>query len=113
MGESSSKQDSLQNANISTNHEDHMYPNLTNLLEIVPLSAMQNYPKLALLVQEALEPFIEVFDNQFVSFFKLCEAQKLIEKKRIWKPALGSSTATQTPEAQEIRQTELNERLKL
>lgn len=50
---------------------------LKNLLTV---NLIRDYPKLSLIAYEALHEYIEVFDNEFVSFFKQCQRNKLIEK---------------------------------
>ena len=49
-------------------------------MRLLTLTAIQQYPKLSLLVYDALSDVIEVFDNKYVSFFNQCLVQKLIEK---------------------------------
>ena len=39
------------------------YPNLSVLIRLIPLTAIRSYPKLLLVLHEALYPFREVFDN--------------------------------------------------
>ena len=65
---------------VNTDRNNPYYPNLQVLATLLPLTAIQQYPKLSLLVYEALHPYFEVFDNQYVSFFKQCIINKLIEK---------------------------------
>lgn len=60
-------------------------------MRLLPLSTIQHYPKLSLLVYDALSDVIEVFDNKYVSFFNQCIVHKIIEKS-----ANTSSTATQS-----------------
>lgn len=50
------------------------------------MQAIQQYPKLSVLVYNALIDFIEVFDNKYVSFFNQCLVHKIIEKN------VGTST---------------------
>ena len=66
-------------------------PGLDVLMRLLSLSAIQQYPKLSLLVYDALSDVIEVFDNRYVSFFNQCLVQKIIEKSNH-----NSSTATQS-----------------
>lgn len=49
-------------------------------MRLVPLEAIQQYPKLSVLVYDALIDVIEVFDNKFVSFFNQCIVHRIIEK---------------------------------
>ena len=73
------------------NVQDRIFPGLDVLMRLLPLSAIQEYPKLSLIVYDALSDVIEVFDNKYVSFFNQCLVWKIIEKK-----ANTSSTATQS-----------------
>jgi hypothetical protein len=50
---------------------------LKNLLTV---DLIRDYPKLSLIAYEALHEYIEVFENDFVSFFKQCLRHRLIEK---------------------------------
>lgn len=50
---------------------------LKNLLTV---NLIRDYPKLSLIAYEALHEYIEVFDNEYVSFFKQCQRNRLIEK---------------------------------
>ena len=52
-----------RNNNQQPDRNNPYYPNLQVLTTLLPLTAIQQYPKLSLLVYEALYPYIEVFDN--------------------------------------------------
>ena len=56
------------------------YPNLQVLKNLLTIDSIRDYPKLSLLAYEALHPYMEVFDNEYVSFFKQCLKHNLIEK---------------------------------
>lgn len=56
------------------------YPNISVLKHLISIQAIQQYPRLALLVFDALLPFIEIFDNAFISFTDLCQEHNLIIK---------------------------------
>ena len=56
------------------------YPNLQVLKNLLTVDLIRNYPKLSLIAYEALHEYIEIFDNEFVSFFKQCQRHKLIER---------------------------------
>ena len=55
------------------------YPNLSVLKPLLTMFTIQNYPKLSLMIYEALKPYIEIFDNQYISFIDLCTKHKLID----------------------------------
>lgn len=68
-------------------------------MRLLQLSAIQHYPKLSVLVYDALIDIIEVFDNKFVSFFNQCIVHKIIEK------GTGtSSTATQSQQDDHMKE---------
>ena len=78
-----------RNKRIDVQYRNH--PGLDVLMRLLSLSAIQQYPKLSLLVYDALSDVIEVFDNKYVSFFNQCLLHKIIEKI-----TNNSSTATQS-----------------
>ena len=67
----------------------------------MPLRAIQQYPKLSVLVYDALIDVVEVFDNQFLSFIEHCATHKLIESLN---PPGTSSTATQSQQEEHKRE---------
>lgn len=54
------------------------FPNLSVLKHLLTIESIRNYPKLALLVYSALQEYIEIFNNKFVSFVELLQKNKLI-----------------------------------
>lgn len=56
------------------------FPNISVLKHLITIQTIQWYPRLALLVFDALLPYIEVFDNHFISFIELCQDSHLIVK---------------------------------
>lgn len=48
------------------------FPNIAVLKHLINISAIQKYPRLALLVFDALLPFMEIFDNHLISFTDIC-----------------------------------------
>jgi len=60
--------------------KDSYYPNLQNLKNLLTIDLMTEFPKLSLLAYEALHDYMEVFDNDYVSFLKQCQLHRLIAK---------------------------------
>lgn len=48
------------------------FPNIAVLKHLINISAIQKYPRLALLVFDALLPYMEIFDNHLISFTEIC-----------------------------------------
>lgn len=57
------------------------FPNFAVLEDIITVSAIQQYPKLALLIFDSIFPYIDVFDNRYVSFQLLCMLNNLIAQE--------------------------------
>ena len=55
------------------------FPNLSNLLPLLTMSTINQYPKLCLLLYESLKPFICIFDNEYLSFIDFCTKHKLLD----------------------------------
>ena len=60
------------------------------------IDLISEFPKLSLLAYEALHDYMEVFDNDYVSFLKQCQRHRLIEK--IYKNKQGSKESQANPE---------------
>ena len=63
---------------VTKEDESNKYPNISVLKHLINIQTIQKYPRLALLVFDALLPYIEIFDNGFISFSDLCQEQSLI-----------------------------------
>lgn len=48
------------------------FPNYSVLEDLITVDAIRCYPKLALLIFDVIFPYIEAFNNVFVSFLSLC-----------------------------------------
>lgn len=65
----------------SSVHNSHKYyPNMSVLSNMLTIQTVNQYPKLAILIFEVLQPYIEVFNNKYISFWKLCQQQKIIDQ---------------------------------
>jgi len=42
------------------------------------MSTIKQYPKLSLMIYEAIKPYIQIFDNDYLSFVDLCTKNRLI-----------------------------------
>lgn len=40
---------------------------------------IQQHSKLSLMIYDALKPYIEIFDNEYMSFIEICTKYKLID----------------------------------
>jgi len=74
MGSNRSKSSVPSTAPAQTN-----FPNLSNLLPLLTMSTINQYPKLCLLLYESLKPFICIFDNEYLSFIDFCTKHKLLD----------------------------------
>jgi hypothetical protein len=43
------------------------------------MDTLREYPKLSLIVYEAIKPYVPIFDNQFISFIDVCQRSRLID----------------------------------
>lgn len=59
--------------------ESSSFPNLSNLLPLLTMRTIIQYPKLCLLLYESLKPYICIFDNEYLSFVELCSKYKLLD----------------------------------
>lgn len=48
------------------------FPNLSDLLPLLKMQTIIQYPKLQLLLYDCLKPFICIFDNEYLSFIDYC-----------------------------------------
>ena len=55
------------------------FPNLSILTKLLTMDTLREYPKLSLIVYEAIKPYVPIFDNTFISFIDICERFKLID----------------------------------
>eukprot|EP00347_Sterkiella_histriomuscorum_P003504 403364047 len=57
------------------------FPNISILQHLLTVQAIQQYPKLALLAFDVLQPYIQIFNNPIISFMQLSIDYKLIIDK--------------------------------
>ena len=55
------------------------FPNLSILKKLLTMDTIKQYPKLSLIVYEAIKPYVPIFDNQFISFIDICQKFRLID----------------------------------
>jgi hypothetical protein len=96
---SSSKKSSRQS--LLRAQKEKFYPNLSVLIRLLPLSAIQAYPKLSFLIFDGISEFTDIFDNQFISFFKM-----MLQNKIVTLQLNASSTATQSPPDEKEKQVD-------
>ena len=53
-------------------NKSQKFPNLYDLKDLLSIPAIRNHPKLALLAHEVLAPYVEIFNNQIISFPEKC-----------------------------------------
>jgi hypothetical protein len=73
QGASRSRSSATQSRLISDQCQSSKFPNISVLKHLINVSSIQKYPRLALLVFDALLPFMEIFDNQLISFTEICQ----------------------------------------
>ena len=54
-------------------------PDLSVLKPLLTMGTIQQYPKLSLMIYEALKPNVQIFDNEYMSFVDICTKNKLID----------------------------------
>ena len=57
----------------------YKYPDLSVLKPLLTMTTIQSHSKLSLMIYDALKPYIEIFDNEYMSFIEICTKFKLVD----------------------------------
>lgn len=71
------------NPKVKITDAKHRYPDLSALKPLLTMVTIKQYSKLSMMIYEALKPYIQIFDNEFISFIDLLSKKQLIDLNHI------------------------------